>query len=117
MSNALARINIKDVAREALRALVVRKLDPSPDNHRPRSNEIAGADEGVQDPAAESALERMGYEFPRSSPELLRIAKPMEPAGSRRDGPRLAGVLHEGAGALERYYASAESWRALLADL
>ena len=56
MSNALAKSNIKDVAREALRALVVRKLDPSPDNYRRLFNEIAGIEEASEESAAERAL-------------------------------------------------------------
>jgi hypothetical protein len=32
MTNARAKVSSNDVAREALRVLVMRKLDPTPDN-------------------------------------------------------------------------------------
>jgi diguanylate cyclase len=118
MSNALAKSTIKDVAREALRALVVRKLDPSPDNYRRLFNEIAGVDETTEAAsAAEHSLERIAHGFPRTSPELLRVAKAMERAAGKRDWGQLAGLLHEANENISRYYASAESWRGLLAEL
>jgi diguanylate cyclase len=117
MSNALAKSNIKDVAREALRALVVRKLDPSPDNYRRLFNEIAGVGESADTSVAEETLERIARDFPRTSPELLRLAKAMERSAGRRDWTQLAGLLHEANEAISRYYASAETWRGLLAEL
>jgi diguanylate cyclase len=117
MSNALAKCNIKDVAREALRALVVRKLDPSPDNYRRLFNEIAGVGESGEISVAEETLERIARDFPRTSPELLRLAKAMERSAGKRDWTQLAGLLHEANEAISRYYASAETWRGLLADL
>ncbi|MPZ46690.1 MAG: diguanylate cyclase [Betaproteobacteria bacterium] len=117
MSNALAKSNIKDVAREALRALVVRKLDPSPENYRRLYNEIAGVDEAAEGSAAEQTLGRIAHDFPRTSPELLRVAKAMERAAGKRDWGQLAGLLHEANEAISRYYAAAESWRGLLAEL
>jgi diguanylate cyclase len=117
MPNALAKSNIKDVAREALRALVVRKLDPSPDNYRRLFNEIAGVEEIAESSAAEEILERIAHDFPRTSPELLRIAKAMERSAGKRDWPHIAVLLHEANDAVARYYASAESWRNLLAEL
>jgi diguanylate cyclase len=117
MSNALAKSNIKDVAREALRALVVRKLDPSPDNYRRLFNEIAGVGESADTSVAEETLERIARDFPRTSPELLRLAKAMERSAGKRDWTQLAGLLHEANEAISRYYASAETWRGLLAEL
>jgi diguanylate cyclase len=117
MSNVPAKSNVKDVAREALRALVLRKLDPSPDNYRRLYNEIAGVEDGAEASAAEVALERIARDFPRASPELLRLAKSMERASSKHDWLQLAGLLHEANDALTRYYASAETWRTLLAEL
>jgi diguanylate cyclase len=117
MSNALAKSNIKDVAREALRALVVRKLDPSPDNYRRLFNEIAGVDDASEASAAERSLERIAHGFPRTSPELLRIAKAMERAAGKRDWGQLAGLLQEANEDIARYYASAEAWRGLLNEL
>ncbi len=117
MTNALAKNNIKDVAREALRALVVRKLDPSPDNYRRLFNEISGVEEVAQATGAEQSLERVAQHFPRTSPELLRLAKTLERAVGKRDWDQLASVLNEATEAASRYYASTESWRNLLAEL
>lgn len=115
--NAPTKINVKDVAREALRALVLRRLDPSPDNYRRLFNEIAGI-EGEPDPAAaEEALGRIAASFPRSSPELLRIAKGMERAVTKRDWPQLTGLLNEATATLARFHNSAEIWRHLITDM
>ncbi len=83
--NAPTKINIKDVAREALRALVLRRLDPSPDNYRRLFNEIAGIEAEPDAAAAEEALGRISSAFPRTSPELLRLAKGLERAVHRLD--------------------------------
>jgi diguanylate cyclase len=121
MSNIPAKSNVRDVAREALRALVMRKLDPSPDNYRRLYNEIAGVEDVAEAAAtassAEVALERIARDFPRASPELLRLAKSMERAAGKHDWPQLALLLHEANDALTHYYASADAWRTLLAEL
>src|SRR5688572_8670535 len=117
MSNVLIKSNTKDVAREALRALVIRKLDPSPDNYRRLFNEIAGVEGDDEALQTEHVLERIAQDFPRSSPELLRIAKAMERAVARREWTQLQALLHEANAALTRYHASAEAWRSLLAEL
>jgi len=115
--NAPTKINVKDVAREALRALVLRKLDPSPDNYRRLFNEIAGI-EGEPDPAAaEEALGKIAAGFPRSSPELLRVAKGMERAVGKRDWAHLTSLLNEATATLARYHSSAEIWRHLITDM
>jgi len=117
MSNALAKINIKDVAREALRALVVRKLDPSPDNYRRLFNEIAGVEAEPESAGGDQVLERIAQDFPRSSPELLRIAKALERAAAKRDWSQYLPVLQEANSVLARYHTSTEIWRSLLAEL
>lgn len=115
--NAPTKINVKDVAREALRALVLRRLDPSPDNYRRLFNEIAGI-EGESDPAAaEEALGKIAASFPRSSPELLRAAKSMERAVAKHDWAQLTGLLSEATTTLARYHNSAEIWRSLITDM
>ncbi|MCC6532560.1 MAG: GGDEF domain-containing protein [Burkholderiales bacterium] len=111
------KTNIKDVAREALRALVVRRLDPSPDNYRRLFNEIAGIEAEADSGALEEILGRIAAGFPRGSPELLRAAKALERALAKRDWNQYASLLHEATSALTRYHASAETWRTLLADL
>ena len=118
MSNVLTtnKTRSKDIAREALRALVVRKLDPTPDNYRRLYNEIAGLAPSPED-AAEAALERIIADFPRGAGEPLRIAKALERAWSKRDWPLCATVFQEAWASLAHYYDSADSWRALLAEL
>jgi diguanylate cyclase len=115
--NAPTKINIKDVAREALRALVLRKLDPSPDNYRRLYNEIAGIEAEPVSGEAEDALGKIAASFPRSSPELLRIAKIMERAAAKRDWPQLTSLLNDATATLARYHSSAEIWRHLISDM
>jgi diguanylate cyclase len=115
--NAPTKINVKDVAREALRALVLRRLDPTPDNYQRLFNEIAGLEVEPEGPGADEALHKIAAAFPRSSPELLRLAKAIERASSKRDWPHFAGLLNEATAALGRYHSSAETWRALIADM
>ena len=115
--NAPTKINVKDVAREALRALVLRRLDPTPDNYRRLFNEIAGLDPEPEGPGAEEALQKIAAGFPRSSPELLRLAKAVERASSKRDWAQFTGLLNEATAALGRYHSSAEIWRTLITDM
>jgi diguanylate cyclase len=115
--SAPAKINTKDVAREALRALVLRRLDPSPDNYRRLFNEIAGIEAEPEAGSADEMLSRLASGFPRSSPEMLRLAKALERAAAKRDWPQYANLLSEVAGALARHHSSGETWRALLNDL
>ncbi len=115
--NAPTKINVKDVAREALRALVLRRLDPTPDNYRRLFNEIAGLDPEPEGPGAEEALHKIAAGFPRSSPELLRLAKSVERASSKRDWTQFTGLLNEATAALGRYHSSAEIWRTLITDM
>ena len=118
MNNVLAKnkANSKDIAREALRALVMRKLDPTPDNYQRLYNEIAGVEAGPQD-AAEQALSRIIADFPRGAAEPLRIAKALERAQARRDWALCATVFQEAWASLAQYHQSADAWRALLAEL
>lgn len=115
--NAPTKINIKDVAREALRALVVRRLDPSPDNYRRLFNEIAGLEAEPDYAAAEEALGRISSGFPRTSPELLRLAKGLERAVAKRDWAQYAGLINEATANLARHQSSAETWRLLINDM
>ena len=114
---APTRINTKDVAREALRALVLRRLDPSPDNYARLFNEIAGIEPGVDGGSSEDMLTRVAGGFPRGTPEMLRIARALERAAAKRDWSQYASSLNEMAVALARYHSSGETWRALLNDL
>ena len=115
--NAPTKINIKDVAREALRALVLRRLDPSPDNYRRLFNEIAGIEAEPDAAAAEEALGRISSGFPRTSPELLRLAKGLERGVAKRDWIQYTGLIGEATANLARHQNSAETWRVLIVDM
>jgi diguanylate cyclase len=117
MSNLQARINVKDVARDALRALVIRKLDPTPDNYRRLFNEIAGIPGEVETGANDQLFHQIAAEFPRSSPELLRVAKGLERATQKRDWPQFASILKDAESGLSRYHASTATWQSLISEL
>lgn len=118
MNNAQAKpkATSRNLAREALRALVMRKLDPTPENYRRLYNEIAGIDSAAED-GAEEALDRIIADFPRAAGEPLRIAKALERAHAKRDWALCANVFQDAWSSLSQYHQSADSWRALLAEL
>jgi diguanylate cyclase len=115
--NAPSKINTKDVAREALRALGLRRLAPSPDNYRRLFNEIAGIEAGPDAWPAEEALGRICSAFPRTSPELLRLAEGLEDAVAKRDWMQYTDLIGEAAASLVRHQSSAETWRQLIVDM
>ena len=116
-TQTLTKISSKDIAREALRALVLRKLDPTPDNYRRLFNEIAGIPGEPDDPAAGEVLVRLIAEFPRGTPELARMAKALERAGAKQDWQQCLAVFQEAAEGLAHYHQSTETWRTVLAEL
>jgi diguanylate cyclase len=111
-------INVKDVAREALRALVLRKLEPTPDNYRRLFNEIAGVAGTEQAPSeVEDMLTRFAAEFPRETPELLRVAKGLERAAAKKDWGTYRTGLLEAAASLASFRSTAEVWSGTLLHL
>jgi diguanylate cyclase len=117
MTITQAKTNSNDIAREALRALVTRKLDPTPDNYRRFYNEIAGLDGQPDDTDAVLALKRIVAEFPRGTAELQRIAKALERAQDNRDWVLCATLMQEACASLLEYHQAGDAWRALLAEL
>ena len=117
MANVQTKIISKDVAREALRALVLRKLDPTPDNYRKLFNEIAGLDGEPEDSTAAEVLTQIATEFPRETPELLRVAKALERSVAKRDWTQFTAQFQEATGALSQYHQSTQTSRNLLGDL
>jgi len=109
--------NIKDIAREALRALVIRKLDPTPDNYRKLFNEIAGITEVQAATVPEELLTGIAADFPRGSPELLRHAKNLERAASKRNWAQYKAAILEAANALSVPRSTAEAWGGVLTQL
>lgn len=60
-----------EIAREALRVLVTRKITPTPDNYRRIYCEIAGGPEEEPGFTADKLLQRIGFDLPRETPEQL----------------------------------------------
>jgi len=115
-----AQINVKDVAREALRALVLRKLEPTPDNYRRLFNEIAGvaaAEPETVRSESEDMLAQFATQFPRDTPELLRIAKTLERSVAKRDWTAYRAGLNDAAASLASFRSTAELWSTTLLHL
>lgn len=117
MPNLQSNSNVKDVARDALRALVVRRLDPTPENYRRLFNEIAGISGEPDSAGTDEMLTRIATEFPRSSPELLRVAKGLERAAQKRDWPQYGLLVKDATAALARYHSSTVTWQSLIIEL
>lgn len=91
-----------EVARETIRTLVVRKLEPTPENFRRIFNEVSGVADEASDAAAERTLARIAETFPRSTPALAGIARHLAAATASRNWARylagmakLADALHD----------------------
>ena len=74
-----------DVARQTLRELADRKLDPTPDNYRRLYVEIDGAQESKSSPSAEGVLQKITSYVPRNTPELTRLGSSLTDAVDTRD--------------------------------
>jgi hypothetical protein len=62
-------------------------------------------------------LSRIVVDFPRGSPELLRMAKGLERAQANNDWDQCAVLFQEAAAGLSQYYLCADTWRTLLGEL
>src|SRR5262249_60532209 len=76
-----------EIAREALRRLAARRLQPTPDNYRNLYHEIAGTSATEQFP--ERALKAVVAALPRESTEQQRFARQMDAARAARDSAAL----------------------------
>src|SRR5262249_26753965 len=80
-----------EIAREALRRLATRRLQPTPDNYRNLYHEIAGTTATEQFP--ERALRSVITALPRETPQQQRFARQMEAALDARDWTALKSAL------------------------
>ena len=80
-----------EIAREALRRLAARRLQPTPDNYRNFYHEIAGTAATEQFP--DRALKAVVSALPRDSGEQQRFARQMEAALAARDWGALKNAL------------------------
>jgi diguanylate cyclase len=81
-----AATSTHEIARQTLRLLAARKIAPTPENYRELYAEAAGASETEQlVPASEKALRRLVAEFPRNTPELVRVANALVTAVHSRN--------------------------------
>ena len=80
-----AATSTHEIARQTLRLLAARKIAPTPENYRELYAEAAGAPEADALPAAEKALRRLVAEFPRGTPELVRVANALVVAVNSRN--------------------------------
>jgi diguanylate cyclase len=74
-----------EIARQTLRLLAARRIAPTPENYRELYAEAAGAPEFDAIPASEKALRRLVAEFPRSTPDLIRVANALTAAVNSRN--------------------------------
>ena len=82
-----------DIARETLRLLASKRIEPTPENYSKIYNDIAGSgatNKGVQ---AEQALQGIAADFPRNSTELARVAGALDKAAAARDWDRYKSTL------------------------
>ena len=93
MTNARTKTSSNDIAREALRALVARRLEPTPDNYRIHYNQIAGLEPEPEKFGATQVLRQIVTELARGSPELQRIAKGLERAQANDDWAQSAALF------------------------
>lgn len=74
-----------ELARQTLRELAARKLEPTPDNYRALYAEIAGAGEEAREHGPETILREFATALPRNSPGLLHLGKTLTAAVNSRD--------------------------------
>jgi len=79
-----AATSTHEIARRTLRLLATRKIAPTPENYCEIYAEAAGAEaEGASAP--ERALRRLAADFPRGTPDLLRVANALAAAIATRN--------------------------------
>ncbi len=71
------------IAREVLRTLAARRIQPTPENFRELYHEIAGTQ--PEEPFPERHLRQVASALPRATPEQLRLARQFEAACAERN--------------------------------
>lgn len=85
--------NPSAIARETLRLLAGRRLQPSPDNYRTIYQEIAGVVEEAATPFPAADLKALLGALPKESPEQLRLGRQLEQAIRSEDWDETRSVL------------------------
>lgn len=101
-----------EIARETLRRLAMRRIQPTPDNYRVLFNEIACLTE--EDAFPEKALKAIVQGLPRRTPEQTRLVRSLEAAVVEKTWPALRRALTEVA---EQRANTQRSWASLVRDL
>lgn len=101
-----------EIAREALRRLAMRQLQPTPENYRSLYHEIAGTK--TDDPFPERALKLVCSTLPRLNQVQVDFAERLETAIASRSWSAISGSL---VGLLRTQAAPQRKWTALLKDL
>lgn len=109
MSDALQPL---EIAREALRRLAMRQLQPTPENYRALYHEIAGTK--PEDLFPERALKLVCSTLPRLNQGQIEFAQRLESAAASRSWSAISGAL---VGLLRAQAAPQRKWTALLKDL
>src|SRR5262245_49345588 len=74
-----------EIARKTLRLLATRKIAPTPENYCELYAEAAGGIDAETMLAPERALRRIASDFPRATPEQVRIANALAAAVATRN--------------------------------
>jgi diguanylate cyclase len=109
MSDAMQPL---EIAREALRRLAMRQLQPTPENYRSLYHEIAGTK--ADDLFPERALKLVCSTLPRLNQAQVEFAERLETAVASRSWSAISGSL---VGLLRTQVAPQRKWTALLKDL
>lgn len=101
-----------DIAREALRRLAMRQLQPTPENYRSLYHEIAGTK--AEELFPERALKLVCSTLPRLNQAQIEFAQRLESAIGSRSWSAISGSL---VGLLRAQAAPQRKWTALLKDV
>ena len=101
-----------EIAREALRRLAMRQLQPTPENYRSLYHEIAGTK--ADDLFPERALKLVCSTLPRLNQSQIEFVERLESAVVSRSWSAISGSL---VGLLRAQAAPQRKWTALLKDL
>lgn len=101
-----------DIAREALRRLAMRQLQPTPENYRALYHEIAGTK--PEDLFPERALKLVCSTLPRLNQAQIEFVQRLESAVTSRSWSAISGSL---VGLLRAQAAPQRKWSALLKDV
>jgi diguanylate cyclase len=101
-----------EIAREALRRLAMRQLQPTPENYRSLYHEIAGTK--ADDLFPERALKLVVSTLPRLNPGHIEFTQRLESAIASRSWSAISGSL---VGLMRAQAAPQRKWTALLKDI